>query len=154
MFFRPGAGPIVRLLPRPETSNRTPTRCQIFRKVDEYFSSRNHLTHQKVPVVGTDGHLSVNFRSVSRQGKSKLVQFGLLTHSRFFKSAAIGARSWSPSRVLEFTHNPCVPSKSTRAVILPPGFSLRLQHQREETGTCPLSPSPTRPRTLRSRNDP
>ena len=42
-----------------------------------------------------------------------------------FRSAAIGARSWSRSRVLVFTRNPCVPSKSTRAVTLPPGFSLR-----------------------------
>ena len=44
-----------------------------------------------------------------------------------FKSAAVGARSWSLSRVLVFTHRPCVPSKSTRAVIFLPGFSLVLQ---------------------------
>ena len=42
-----------------------------------------------------------------------------------FKSAAIGARSWSRILVLEFTDNPCVPSKRTLAVILPPGFYFR-----------------------------
>ena len=52
-------------------------------RVDEDFSSKFHLAPQKVPIVRLYWHLSVSFGNVGPQGKSKLIDFSLFSHSPF-----------------------------------------------------------------------
>ena len=62
--------------------------------VDKHLSTRNYLAPQQTPVVWMNGHLSVSFGNVAV--KAKVSSFSLaFSRMERFKSAAIGARSWS-----------------------------------------------------------
>ena len=60
--------------------------------------------------------------AVSAKIFSSTCDFSLIA---LFRSAAIGARSWSLILVLVLTSMPWVPSNRTLAVTTPPGFSFR-----------------------------